>query len=105
MANQYNPHIHGFVSLKHPSSGWLYNGPVGIVLHAGKRVFINADYSMEKPDGVLQVGDGVSKGFDENGNCIYSVPVEWVNSYLTDKEAGEMEMCIAADARLRSYAE
>lgn len=60
---------------------------------------------MDMPEGVVQVSDGRSAGFDETGNCIYSVPVEWIARYLDEVEAEQIERCIDADQRLLSYAQ
>lgn len=106
MTKEYNPNVHQFVAIKHPERGWIWEGPPHyILLHVGKYVFIPACYAMEQYEGVVQVGDGRSKGFDDTGNCIYSVPVEWVQSYLDEKEAEDIELMMEADAKLLRYAQ
>ena len=106
MSNEYNANVHSFVTIKHPEHGWIWEGgPFHILLHVGPFVFIPACYSMEQYPGVVQVGDGRSKGFDDTGNCIYSVPVEWVSGYFDEKEAGDIVQMQDADAKLLRYAQ
>lgn len=106
MTTEYNGNVHCFVAICHPDHGWIWEGgPHHILLHVGKYVFIPACYSMEQYPGVVQVGDGRSKGFDDTGNCIYSVPVDWVQSYLTEQEAEDIERMMDADAKLLRYAQ
>lgn len=108
MAKEYFWQEHSHVTVKHPGGriaqreGW--GGTFEIVLHTGNRVWVGGSYAHDLADGqVIQVGDGTSKGFDENGYCILSVPAEWCE-YFTAEEAESIERMIDADAELLSYA-
>lgn len=105
MSKEFNSNVHTFCAIKHPEHGWIWEGaPHSIILHVGPYVFIPACYAMEQYPGVVQVGDGRSKGFDDTGNCIYSVPVEWVEAFLTEEEASDIVSMMDADAKLLRYA-
>jgi hypothetical protein len=85
----YNPNIHSHViapDLDHP---------VAMVLHLGSRVWIIATYSDELSDSI-QVGDGVTDGYDEDGNRILSIPAEHCR-YMTAAEAELLVELIALD--------
>jgi hypothetical protein len=51
----------------------------------------------------VQVGDCKSKGYDDEGNCILSVPAEWC-SYYSEAEAENIARLMAADLELLSSA-
>jgi len=97
---------HTWVSIKHPTLGYslFEGGPRPIVLHTGPRVWVSGcAFDPLAADGVVQVGDGTSAAFDEDGNCVLSVPAEWC-VYHTDEEAQGIEQCLDADERLLAYA-
>jgi hypothetical protein len=81
----------------------LEEGVYPIVLDTGKYVWISATYNEEKPEGVVQVGDGRDNGFSRDGCCVLSVPADWCTFYSPEEAEGIMQ-CIEADARLLSYA-
>ena len=105
MNKTYDPHAHGFVTINHPTAkhgeGW--DGTFEIILHTGNRVWVGANYAHERTPEIFQVGDGQSKGYDADGNCVLSVPAAWCKFY-TMEEAESIEQCIDADDRLLSYA-
>ena len=88
----------------HPSDcGFVFEGPVEVVLDQGDFVFVMASCFDELPPECLQVSDGRCKGVDYNGNRIVSVPAEWCWFYSAEEAQG-IDECIEADARLLSYA-
>ena len=103
--NEYISQIHGYVMIKHPTQGYLYHGPCNLLIHTGDYVWISACYAMEMPEGVKQVTDGRTTGFDQQGNCIYSIPVEWVARYMDDEEMDQVIRAIDDDERLLRYAQ
>jgi hypothetical protein len=124
MSKTFNLYEHTFVSFKLPArvvedddgmmtnhawKRWVkdaWNGPMQIVLHTGKYVWIAAFYSHEStayPE-IKRVGDCRDAGYDQDGNCVLSIPVEWVDEYYTNEEADEIAAAMCADAELLSYA-
>lgn len=112
MATEYDimSHTHVTVDTKHfpdPAiafrEGW--GGTFPIVLHTGNRVWVEGSHMHDLANGeIVQVTDGdKSKSFDDNGQCILSVPAEWCK-YYTEGEAENIEQAMDADARLLSYA-
>lgn len=106
MTKTYNKHEHAFVMLEHPTAkrgeGW--DQPFEIVLYSAGRVWVPGSYAHERHHDMIQVGDGLSNGFDADGNCIYSVPVSWVTDWYTPAEAEAICMCMDEDEKLLSYA-
>ena len=109
MATKYDPHIHTHATINPPKrldseyADDLFRMPEEIILHTGERVWIPACYMTlgTHPD-IIQVGDG-HKGFDQDGNCVVSIPASWCR-YYTPEEAENIVQCIDADDRLLSYA-
>lgn len=93
----YAPQVHTHVII----AGMFDGSPAGIVLHTGEHVWVGATYA-DKP-GILAdspvraVGDGRSAGFDQDGNCVLSVPVDRVKQYLTEEEAQQVAEAMCAD--------
>jgi hypothetical protein len=109
MAKEYDHWRHTHCMIKLPESAttmkprdW-WTGTFSIVMVTGERVWFNGSYSNELFPGVVKVSDGISLGFDPDGNCILSVPMEWCTFY-TEEEAGDIEACIDADRKLLRYA-
>jgi hypothetical protein len=104
MAKEYSRYDHTHVTVNHPTAkrgeGW--DGAHGIILHTGTRVWVHASYAHERTPEIKQVGDGENTGFDQDGNCILSVPASWC-SYYTVEEAEQIERLIDADEELLSY--
>lgn len=116
MNKKYCKYSHTHVMVAHPKAtlgminelgakcwedeGW--KGPQGILLHTDTRVWIAGSYCMIGHSDVKQIGDG-GVGFDEDGNCILSVPVEWC-SYMTVEEAEHEVQMMDIDSQLLSYA-
>jgi hypothetical protein len=69
-------HTHVWVNIPEKDSN-RWNHPLPIVLHTGNRVWVAGNYAMKIHPSIVQVGDCLSNGFDEHGNCILSVPEEW----------------------------
>jgi hypothetical protein len=85
----YNPNIHSHViapDLDHP---------VAMVLYLGSRVWVITTYSDELNDSI-QVGDGVTDGYDQDGYRILSIPAENCR-YMTAAEAELLVELIALD--------
>jgi hypothetical protein len=78
--------------------------PIDIVLHVGTHVWVSASYADETPAGVVRVGDSRSNGYDEDGNCILSVPVEMVKEYFDEEEVSDIVQAVFADEKLLTYA-
>jgi hypothetical protein len=116
MTKQYDYLTHLWVQVAHPPAhvdlrkggdGWSdegWHGPQRIVIHAGERVWIEGCYSMEGHPEVVRIGDGLTNGYDEQGNCLLSVPAAWCVAFYTDKEAEDVMLCMDADERLLGYA-
>ena len=110
MATEYNKYAHTHVTINHikaaKDDSWCneaWEGTHEIILHTGDRVWVLGCYMHLGHSDVIQVVDGQNKGFDEDGNCILSVPAAWCK-YYSYKEAEDIEQCIYADAQLLSYA-
>lgn len=97
MSKSYDPHIHCFVMVDGPN-----NYPMPIVLHTGKRVWIDGSYADEIP-GAVRVNDGTGNDFDETGNCILSIDAN-ICTYYDENEAENIDRCIEADDKLIAYA-
>jgi hypothetical protein len=107
MSKSYNPYEHTFVVIRH---GGLDTCPRQIVHHVpsplaavAARVWTGANHVEELPPGAVVVGDGLTNGFDQDGNLIISIPSSWC-SFHTDEEAQTIIECIEADDRLLSNA-
>ncbi len=74
-----------------------------IVLHAGGRVWVNASYA-DDIEGAVQVGDGLTSGYSQDGQRILSVPESAVLHYWDDEEYDQICQARDADERLLSYA-
>lgn len=110
MSKTYDRHVHTHVVVdtRHfaepaiaAREGW--GGTFPIVLHTGGRVWIGGSYSHALTDEIARVGDGYGNGYDEDGNCLLSIPADWCSFYDEDEAEG-IERCLDADARLLSYA-
>lgn len=77
--------------------------PYEIVLYCGSHVFIAATYA-DEIENAVQVGDGRCKSFDEQGNCILSVPAEQCTDFWTAEEYGNILAMMDADEQLLRYA-
>jgi hypothetical protein len=71
------------------------DGLWGILLHTGDRVWVQASQSEIGADRI-QLSDGISNGFDRDGNCIISVPAS-VCLYFTQAEADAAAEMAAVD--------
>jgi len=80
-----------------------YRGTFMIALDTGDHVWVHGCYSDSFNTECPQMG---SKGnnFDNHGNCIFSVPVKFIQSFLTEEEAASIEYCMDADRKMLSYA-
>lgn len=86
------------------AKSWMFDGrPARMLLDVGEFVWVSASYADEMPDGVVQVGDGRSTGYDTNGDRILSIPVGWCK-FHSEEDAENIMRAIAADERLLSYA-
>lgn len=74
-----------------------------IVLHTGDRVWIAASY-LDTIKGAVQVSDGLTNGYDQDGQRILSVPETAVLRYLDNEEYDQICQARDADERLLSYA-
>jgi hypothetical protein len=110
MSKEFNGYIHSWVLFepKHGLEVGSFEGPCPIVHHTGDRVWVAATYAdlpfCKEIDGV-QVGDGLSKGFDEQGNCVVSIAVKHVSSYLDDEEAECAARCLQIDRDMLANAQ
>jgi len=95
----YIKYEHTHVLFNHPDKADGWDTPFDIVLHTGKHVWISANYAYQGHADLIQVGIGgpTSTAYDEDGNCILAVPVEWCAEYLTPEDAEQIEMARAAD--------
>jgi hypothetical protein len=98
--DRYHEHTHVSLKIDSPS----FEGPLPIVWHTGTHVWVVCSYADTLPADVVQVGDGRSNSYDEDGDRIVSVPVSYVTSYYTDDEAAGIQECMDIDARLLAYA-
>lgn len=98
-------HEASYVMVKMPDGRQLsFDGrPMDIVLDIGTYVWVAASYADNLPEGAVQVGDGRSSGYTQDGNRIISVPADWCTFY-TDAEAEGIHMAMDADEQLLSYA-
>lgn len=71
--------------------------------HTGKHVWVAGCYAMKHHPDIRQVGDSRDNAFDEDGNCILSVPADWC-WFMDETEAECITHCIDADQRLLAYA-
>ena len=107
MATKYDKYEHTHVTINHPHGrvaqreGW--DGTHEIVLHTGEFVWVAGNYAHAPHPDIRQVGDTRNNGYDEDGNCVLSVPASWCKFY-TPEEANCIEECIHADEQLLSYA-
>jgi len=101
----YDHHVHTHVTVDYPggrdADGW--QGTFPIILQVGDRVWIAGSYSHEGHEEVLRVGDGTNNGYDQDGNCVLSIPAAWCR-YYDEHEAECIERAADADARLLAYA-
>lgn len=89
MATEYDKYKHTHVMVKHPRpcdclEAW--ESPMPILLVCGGRVWVSASYCHLSHPEVVQVGDCRTNGYDDDGNCIVSIPAAWC-TYYEDKEA------------------
>lgn len=109
MATEYNSNIHTHVMFNKdcPKEG-SFNGPCVIEHHVGDRVWVAACYAdfpvHDSAFDCVMVGDGLTTGYSEHGNCIVSINVKHVLGYYTPEEADGIEQCMDADERLLGYA-
>lgn len=107
MAKEYNKYEHTHVTFNIPGKAQgecSWDGTFEIVLFTGKFVWVSGSYAHHIYPGIEQVGDGRSNGYDVDGNCVLSVPVELVHGYWTAEEAEHIERALEADDRLLNYA-
>lgn len=88
----YDKHVHGHVAVDG------VEGPQPILLVTGDRVWFPGDHT-DRTDQLVQVGDGQSNGFDDDGGCVWSAPVA-ICQFLTNEETYSMRRVAAIDARL-----
>lgn len=102
----YNKYQHTHVLINVPAGFCRdgFNQPMAIVLHTGKHVWVEGCYAMKHHPDIKQVGDGRDNAFDEDGNCILSVPESWC-WFMDEAEAESVMHCIEADQRLLGYAQ
>lgn len=106
MSKTYSKFEHTHVMVAHPDKADGWSGPQEIVLHTGKHVWVGGCYAMQGHPAVLQVGIGgpASTAYDEDGNCILAVPVEWCE-FFTPVEAEGIAQMMDCDERLLSHAQ
>jgi hypothetical protein len=110
-SKSYDKYSHTHVTINVPENGrcadfieQAWEGVQEIALHTGTHVWFPGSYMhVGQHADVRQVGDGRTKGYDDDGNCIISVPAEWCK-FWTSEEADCIEQARDADARLLSYA-
>lgn len=104
MAKTYDKYTHTHATFRVGGDG-RQTPPLPIVLYCGGFVFLAADYGLEyAPDKeVVRVGDGRCRGYDDDGNCVLSVPAGRC-AFWTDEEAECIERSTEADELLLSYA-
>ena len=108
MSDTYNKHSHTFVMIEvnrqHPmkENVILHDNELFQIVHVtSDRVWISATYADEIVNAV-QINDTFSNGFDEDGNCLLSVPMSQCKFY-TDDEAETIHQCMEIDqAMLRN---
>lgn len=61
--------------------------PTPILHHTGRHVWIQATYADDFPENVVQVVDGRDDGYSQDGNRVVSVPLCYVQRYMTDVQA------------------
>jgi hypothetical protein len=95
----YSKYDHTAVLVSHPDKPDGWDGAFDIVLHTGKHVWVVGSYAHQGHADLIQVGIGgpTSSAFDEDGNCILAVPVEWCR-FLTPEEADQYELSSAAES-------
>lgn len=76
---------------------------MSIALDVGPHVWVHASYADTLPEGAVQVGDGRSPGYSQDGQRIVSVPAAWCTFY-TDEEANAIEQLEHADRKMGVYA-
>lgn len=107
MSKEYVKQVHTHVALCKPLLH-LRDAPIAsILMHFGEWVWIHAHYGDvhgEMPEGVSMVRDRDNNGYDEDGNCVLSVPTSYVIEYYTDEEYEDIGRMIDADQRLLRYA-
>jgi hypothetical protein len=80
MSKVYNSSIHTHARVNIMGDGW--SGLQEIVLHTGYRVWVKGSYSYRGHPDIIRIGDGLSNGFDESGNCLFSVPASLCDEYF-----------------------
>lgn len=105
MSNVYCKFDHNYAYLRNapPAVPGECRGPHPILLMVGDRVWMLNDYHLVGIEGVLHVGDGTSNGFDEDGQCIVSIPAAWC-TFMDEAVAESVSRCIEEDQKLLSYA-
>jgi hypothetical protein len=99
MSTTYDRHVHSHVMVK-----GLHDFPLPITLVFKESVWVPGDYGMEF-DGKLihQIEDKAGNSWDEEGNCLLSVPLANCR-FLTKIEAAHIEECLAIDEEMRANA-
>jgi hypothetical protein len=77
--------------------------PVRVILDVSDRVWVSGSYADELPTGAVQVGDGLTNGYDFHGERIISVPAEWC-TFIDEETAYTIDMCMHEDEKLLMYA-
>lgn len=107
--NTYDKHMHTHVTFKDPlTNGFSFNYPSEIIHRTDNHIWVMASYADlpfgKEVYGCSQIGDGKSSGYDEDGNCVVAIHLDFVREYLTEEEANSIVECMEADDRLLSYA-
>lgn len=83
---------------------YLFHGPSPIVRVTDKRVWIEVNYADEYPQNLfVMVTDGTDNEYDEDGNKIISVPIEYC-TFHTAEEYNTICCRIDADERMLANA-
>jgi hypothetical protein len=106
MATEYSKMFHTYVTLK--GDGDEYDGTFQIINVVGKgdniRVWIGADYHLMDAPGFIVVGDGLTNGLDEDGECVISVSANAIAGFWTDEEGESIEQARQVDEFLLACA-
>jgi hypothetical protein len=99
MSTTYDKHVHSHVMVT-----GLHNYPLSIVLAFKESVWVPGNYGMEFDGKVIhQIEDKAGNSWDEDGDCLLSVPLANC-SFLTTTEAEHIEECLAIDEEMRANA-
>jgi hypothetical protein len=101
MSKVYDFQVHSYVAVQDSEAY-----PFLILLYCespnGDRVWIPGSWD-DEIEGAVQVGDGLTNGYDQQGCRILSVPVALCKFYSED-EARDIIACMDADETLLAYA-